>query len=67
MDYHVSRSSGLAKTIYPTGHNERKKRKSQTEDGKTISKSGQEDFFASSTGAAENGQDGSGLLRIHLW
>ena len=29
---HVSRSSGLAKTIYPTGHSERKKKKSQTEE-----------------------------------
>ena len=29
---HVSRSSGLAKAIYPTGHSERKKKKSQTEE-----------------------------------
>ena len=29
---HVSRSSGLAKTILPTGHSERKKKKRQTEE-----------------------------------
>ena len=29
---HVSRSSGLAKTIYLTGHSERKKKKRQTEE-----------------------------------
>ena len=29
---HVSRSSGLAKALYPTGHSERKKKKSQTEE-----------------------------------
>ena len=70
---HVSMSSGLAKTIYPTGNSEKKKKKSQTEEesdrrrgGKIISKSGQEDF-ASSTRAAENRTRWKGLVGWLFW
>ena len=50
----------------PTGRSERKKKKRQTEEevGKTISKSGREWTLL---GQLKTGQDGKGLLRIHLW
>ena len=54
----------------PTGHSERKKKKRQTEEelgGKTISKSGQEWTLPAQLGQPKTGQDGKGLLRIHLW
>ena len=52
----------------PTGHSERKKKKRQTENsGKTISKSGQEWTLPAQLGQLKTGQDGKGLLRIHLW
>ena len=52
----------------PTGHSERKKKKRQTEGGgKTVSKSGQEWTLPAQLGQLKTGQDGKGLLRIHLW
>ena len=53
----------------PTGHSERKKKKRQTEKrgGKTISKSGQEWTLPAQLGQLKTGQDGKGLLQIHLW
>ena len=57
---HVSRSSGLAKTILQG-----------TVKGKrweeTISKSGQEWTLPAQLGQLKTGLDGKGLLRIHLW
>ena len=62
---HVSRSSGLAN---PTGHSERKKKEADRRRvGKTISKSGQEWTLPAQLGQLKTGQDGKGLLRIHLW
>ena len=48
----------------PTGHSERKKKKRQTEEevGKTISKSGQEWTLPVQLGQLKTGQDGKGLL-----
>ena len=53
----------------PTGHSERKKKKRQTEEegGKTTAKSGQEWTLPAQLGQLKTGQDGKGLLRIHLW
>ena len=52
----------------PTGHSERKKKKRQTEEevGR-LSKSGQEWTLPAQLGQLKTGQDGKGLLRIHLW
>ena len=55
----------------PTGHSERKKEKEKEADrrrgGKTISKSGQEWTLPAQLGQLKTGQDGKGLLQIHLW
>ena len=53
----------------PTGHNERKKEKEadRRRGGKTISKSGQEWTLPAQLRQLRTGQDGKGLLRIHLW
>ena len=53
----------------PTGHSERKKKKEvdRRRGGKTISKSGQEWTLPAQLGQLKTGQDGKGLLRIHLW
>ena len=53
----------------PTGHSERKQKKRQTEEegGKTISKNGQEWTLPAQLGQLKTGQDGKELLRIHLW
>ena len=53
----------------PTGHSERKKEKEadKRRGGKTISKSGQEWTLPAQLGQLKTGQDGKGLLRIHLW
>ena len=52
----------------PTGHSERKrKRGDRRGGGKTISKSGQEWTLPAQLGQLKTGQDGKGLLRIHLW
>ena len=63
---HVSRSSGLAKTILQgtvKGKRNRGRQKNRWEDN-IKEWTGMD--FASSTRAAETGQDGEGLLRIHL-
>ena len=53
----------------PTGHSERKNKKEadRRRGGKTISKSGQEWTLPAQLGQLKTGQDGKGLLRIHLW
>ena len=53
----------------PTGHSERKKKKKadRRRGGKTILKSGQEWTLPAQLGQLKTGQDGKGLLRIHLW
>ena len=64
----VSRSSGLAKTILQgTVKGKRKKKADRRRGGKTISKSGQEWTLPAQIGQLKTGQDGKGLLRIHLW
>ena len=65
---HVSRVFWFSKDNL-TGHSERKKKKRQTEEevGKTISKSGQEWTLPAQLGQLKTGQDGKGLLQIHLW
>ena len=53
----------------PTGHSERKKviEADRRRGGKTISKSGQEWTLPAQLGQLKTGQDGKGLLQIHLW
>ena len=60
---HVSRSSGLAKTILQGTVNGRIDRRG----GKPISKSVQEWTLPSHLGQLKAGQDGNGLLRSRLW
>ena len=51
-----------------TGHSERKKKEAdRRRGGKTISKSGQNWTLPAQLGQLKTGQDGKGLLRIHLW
>ena len=52
----------------PTGHSERKKEKEadRRRGGKTISKSGQEWTLPAQLGQLKTGEDGKGLLQIHL-
>ena len=65
---HVSRSSGLAKTILQgTVKGKSKKEADRRRGGKTISKSGQEWTLPAHLGQLKTGQDGKGLLQIHLW
>ena len=65
---HVSRSSGLAKTILQgTVEGKRKKQADRRRGGKTISKSGQEWTLPAQLRQLKTGQDGKGLLPIHLW
>ena len=65
---HVSRSSGLAKTILQgTVKGKRKRGRKRRRGGKTISKSEQEWTLPAQLGQLKTGQDGKGLLRIHLW
>ena len=63
---HVSRSSGLAKTILQ-GTVNGKRRRIDRGGGKTISKSVQEWTLPSHLGQLKAGQDGNGLLRSRLW
>ena len=63
---HVSRSSGLAKTILQ-GTVKGKRKADRRRGGKTISKSGQEWTLPAQLGQLKTGQDGKGLLRINLW
>ena len=53
----------------PTGHSDRKKKKEadRRRSGKTISKSRQKWTLPAQLGQLKTGQDGKGLLRIHLW
>ena len=53
----------------PTGHSERKKKKRQTEKevGRQCQRSGQEWTLPAQLGQLKTGQDGKGLLQIHLW
>ena len=53
----------------PTEHSERKKKKEadRRSGEKTISKSGQEWTLPAQLGQLKTGQDGKGLLRIHVW
>ena len=65
---HVSRSSGLAKTILQgTVKGNREKEADRRRGGKTISKSGHGWTLPALLGQLKTGQDGKGLLRIHLW
>ena len=65
---HVSRSSGLAKTILQgTVKGKRKKEADRRSGGKTISKSGQEWTLQAQLGQLKTGQDGKVLLQTHLW
>ena len=64
---HVSRSSGLAQTILQGTMKGKRKRGRQKKSGKTISKSGQEWILPAQLGQLKTGQDGKGLLQIHLW
>ena len=64
---HVSRSSGLAKTILQGTVKGKRKEADRRRGGKIISKSGQEWTFPAQLGQLKTGQDGNGLLRIHLW
>ena len=51
----------------PTGHSERKKKEAdRRRGGKTISKNGQEWTLPAQLGQLKTGQDGKGLLQIHL-
>ena len=51
-----------------SGHSEREKKEAdRRRGGKTISKSGQEWTLPAQLGQLKTGQDGKGLLRIHLW
>ena len=64
---HVSRSSGLAKTILQgtvKGNRKRGRQKKRWEDN-IKEWTGMD--FASLTRAAKTGKDGKGLLQIHLW
>ena len=64
---HVSRSSGLAKTILQGTVKGKRKRGRQKKRWEDNIKEWTGMDFASSTRAAETGQDGKGLLQIHLW
>ena len=64
---HVSRSSGLAKTILQGTVKGKRKRADRRRVGKTISKSGQEWTLPAQLGQLKTGQDGKGLLRIYPW
>ena len=64
---HASRSSGLAKTILQGTVKGKKKGADRKRGGKTISKSGQEWTLPAQLGQLKTGQDGKGLLQIHLW
>ena len=61
----VSRSFGLAKLDH--SGKEKEKDADRRRGGKTISKSGQEWTLPAQLEQLKTGQDGKGLLRIHLW
>ena len=64
---HVSRSYGLAKKSYRAQSKEKEKEADRRRGGKTISKSGHEWTLPAQLGQLKTGQDGKGLLQIHLW
>ena len=66
---HVSRSSGLAKTILQGTVKGKRKigRQKKRWEEKTISKSGQEWTLPAQLGQLKTGQDRKRLLQIHLW
>ena len=64
---HVSRSTSLAKTILQGTMKGKRKRGRQKKRWEEISKSGQEWTWPAQLGKLKIGQDGKGLLRIHLW
>ena len=65
---HVSRSSGLAKTILQgTMKGKRKKGREKKSWEDNIKEWTGMDFASSKLGQLKTGQDGKGLLRIHLW
>ena len=64
---HVSRSSGLAKTILQGTVKGKRKKADRRRGGKTKSKTGQEWTLPAQLRRLKTGQDEKGLLRIHLW
>ena len=64
---HVSRSSGLAKTILQGTVKGKRKRGRQKKRWEDNIKSGQEWTLPVQLGQLKTGQDGKRLLRIHLW
>ena len=64
---HVSRSSGLAKTILQGTVKAKEKKTDRRRGRKTISNSGQEWTLPAQLGQLKTGQDRKGLLRVHLW
>ena len=64
---HVSRSSGLAKTILQGTVKGKRKRGRQKKRWEDNIKEWTGMDFASSTRVLKTGQDGKGLLQIHLW
>ena len=64
---HVSKSSGLAKTILQGTVKGTGKRGRQKKRWERWAKSGQEWTLPSQLGQLKTGQNGKGLLRIHLW
>ena len=64
---HVSVSSGLAKTILQGTLKGKKKEADRRRGGETISKSGRAWTLPAQLWQLKTGQDGKGLLRIHLW
>ena len=64
---HVSRSSGLAKTILQGTVKGKRKRGRQKKRWEDNIKEWTGMDFASSTRQLKTGQDGKGLLQIHLW
>ena len=63
---YVSRSSGLAKTTLQGTVKGIRKEAGRRRGGKIISKNGQEWALSSQLGQLKTGQDGKGMLQIHL-
>ena len=53
----------------PTAHSERKNKKKKTEEevGRQYQRVDRKGLFPDQLGQLKTGQDGKGLLRIHLW
>ena len=65
--HNVSRSSGLAKTILQGTVKGKRKRGRQKKSWKDNIKEWTGMDFSAQLGQLKTGQDGKGLLRIHLW